>query len=93
MSTIAIRVELPAYSHSFQVQVPPSASVQDLKREIARTCPGTPRVEGQRLICRGRALDDSERVEDVWKSPDHMRVVHLAVHPSAWTGAPPRTSQ
>ncbi|KAL1681682.1 hypothetical protein EV122DRAFT_260670 [Schizophyllum commune] len=93
MSTIAIRVELPAYSHSFQVHVPPSASVQDLKREIARSCPGTPRVEGQRLICRGRALDDNERVEDVWKSPDHMRVVHLAVHPSAWTGAPPRTTQ
>ncbi|TRM67938.1 hypothetical protein BD626DRAFT_424429 [Schizophyllum amplum] len=92
MSTVALRVELPAYSHSFQVHVLPSASVQELKNEIARTCAGTPRVEGQRLICRGRALEDHERIEDIWKSPDQMRVVHLAVHPSAWSGAPPQTS-
>ncbi|EJF62839.1 hypothetical protein DICSQDRAFT_135104 [Dichomitus squalens LYAD-421 SS1] len=89
MSASTLRVELPAYSHSFQVQVTPSATVRDVKHEIAKVCPGSPSPEGQRLVWRGRFLSDEEKVEDVWKSPEDSRVVHLAVHPSAWSSAPP----
>ncbi|KAI0693815.1 hypothetical protein BC835DRAFT_1415708 [Cytidiella melzeri] len=89
MSTVDIRVELPAYSHSFQIQVDRRASIKDVKSEIQRTCRGSPQVSGQRLIWRGRLLNDAEIVEGVWKSANDPRVVHLSVHPSAWTGAPP----
>ncbi|KAI0677016.1 hypothetical protein C8Q78DRAFT_60528 [Trametes maxima] len=89
MSSAPLRVELPAYSHSFQVQVQPASTIRDVKLEIASVCPGAPTPEGQRLIFKGRLLKDDERVEDVWKSPDDSRVVHLAVHPSAWTSSPP----
>ncbi|OBZ76980.1 hypothetical protein A0H81_03795 [Grifola frondosa] len=88
MSLVAIRVELPAYSHSFTVQVPLSATVWDVKQEVTKLCPGAPRAEGQRLIWRGRALQDIEKIEDIWKS-DETRCVHLAVHPSAWASSPP----
>ncbi|KAI1789059.1 hypothetical protein LXA43DRAFT_893679 [Ganoderma leucocontextum] len=89
MSLSTLRVELPAYSHSFQVQVTPSSTVRDVKHEIAKVCPGSPGPEGQRLIWRGRFLRDEEKVEDIWKSPEDSRVIHLAVHPSAWSSAPP----
>ncbi|KAI0637960.1 hypothetical protein C8Q77DRAFT_1166288 [Trametes polyzona] len=89
MSSAALRVELPAYSHSFQVNVQPESTIREVKQEIARVCPGSPSPDGQRLVFRGRFLSDEEKVEDVWKSPDDSRVVHLAVHPSAWTTAPP----
>ncbi|KAI9001339.1 hypothetical protein BD414DRAFT_526548 [Trametes punicea] len=89
MSSAVLRVELPAYSHSFQVQVPSASTIRDVKHEISRVCPGSPTPDGQRLVFKGRFLNDSERVEDVWKSPDDSRVVHLAVHPSAWTSSPP----
>ncbi|KAI0356484.1 hypothetical protein OH77DRAFT_1495312 [Trametes cingulata] len=84
-----LRVELPAYSHSFTVQVPPESTIRDVKQEINRACPGSPSPEGQRLVFRGRFLKDEEKVDDVWKSPDESRVIHLAVHPSAWTAGPP----
>lgn len=67
MSTASLRVELPAYSHSFEVQVTPVSTIRDVKLEIARVCPGSPSPVGQRLIWRGRFLKDEEKVEDVWK--------------------------
>ncbi|RPD66720.1 hypothetical protein L226DRAFT_565512 [Lentinus tigrinus ALCF2SS1-7] len=87
----SVRVELPAYSHSFEVQVSPSSTIRDVKHEIAKVCPGSPNPAGQRLIWRGRFLKDNEKVEDVWK-PEDSKVIHLAVHPSAWTSAPPAAS-
>ncbi|TFK92934.1 hypothetical protein K466DRAFT_643056 [Polyporus arcularius HHB13444] len=87
----SVRVELPAYSHSFEVQVPPSSTIRDVKHEIAKVCPGCPSPAGQRLIWRGRFLKDEEKVEEVWK-PEDSRVIHLAVHPSAWTSGPPTAS-
>ncbi|KAI0306953.1 hypothetical protein B0F90DRAFT_1683786 [Multifurca ochricompacta] len=87
--SLVIRVELPTYSHSLLVSVPSNGTVNDVKREIERVCAGNPRVHGQRLIWRGRFLSDDEKVFDIWKSPNDAPVVHLAVHPSAWTGTPP----
>ncbi|KAJ3517564.1 hypothetical protein NLJ89_g421 [Agrocybe chaxingu] len=54
MSLVDIRVDLPSYSRSFVVQVPPSSSVLQVKQEIQEACPGQPRPEGQRLIWRDR---------------------------------------
>lgn len=90
MSNISLKVELPAHSHSFQVQVPESASIENIKSEISRSCPGGPKVEGQRLIYAGRLLRDDESIQDIWPSPQHSRTLHLAVHPSAWTTGPPK---
>ncbi|KIY46601.1 hypothetical protein FISHEDRAFT_46938 [Fistulina hepatica ATCC 64428] len=64
-------------------------TVLDVKNAIADLCPGHPRVSGQRLIWRGRTLEDDERLIDLWQSPSEPRVVHLAVHSSAWTSEPP----
>jgi len=92
MSSIDLRVELPAFSQSFQIQVPLSSSVLNVKEEVKRKCPGAPQVEGQRLIWRGRFLKDDEKVTDIWKSPNDAPVVHLAVHPSAWTDGVPASA-
>lgn len=67
MSVVELRVELPAYSHSFLVQVSETSTISDLKAEIARICPGAPQVHGQRIIWRGRTLRDEENVSDLWK--------------------------
>lgn len=67
MAFVPLQVELPQYSRSFSVQIPESGSVLDIKQEISRTCPGNPRVEGQRLIWKGRILADAEVVEELWK--------------------------
>lgn len=67
MSIVEIRVELPTYSRTFHVHVLSSCTVLDVKHAIFSTCPGAPRVDGQRLLCRGRLLADHERVEDIWK--------------------------
>lgn len=67
MSLVELRVELPAYSHSFNVRVPCDGTIFHVKQEICRTCPGNPRVEGQKLVWRGRYLADDERVKDLWK--------------------------
>ncbi|PCH41304.1 hypothetical protein WOLCODRAFT_118646 [Wolfiporia cocos MD-104 SS10] len=88
-SSVDIHIEFPAYSYSFDVRVESSSSVRDVKREITRTCTGEPRADGQRLISKGRILSDDERVADLWKSPEDARILHLSVHPSAWTSAPP----
>ncbi|THH33647.1 hypothetical protein EUX98_g522 [Antrodiella citrinella] len=84
-----IKVELPTHSLSFQVQIPPSSTIRDVKDKIQSTCPGAPRIDGQRVIWRGRFLKDEEKVEEIWKSLVDTPVVHLSVHPSAWTTTPP----
>lgn len=72
MSSVDLRVELPSYSYSFHIQVQPEWAIQDVKEEIKRVCPGSPQVDGQRVIWRGRFLRDDERVSDVWK----VRCIH-----------------
>lgn len=67
MSAVTIRVELPAYSYSFQIQADAGWSIKDVKAEIQRTCTGEPRADGQRLVWRGRFLKDEESVQDIWK--------------------------
>ncbi|KAF8631258.1 hypothetical protein AX15_002585 [Amanita polypyramis BW_CC] len=89
MSPIELRVELPAYSRSFSVRIPSNGTILNVKEEIFHTCPGNPRVESQRLVWRGRYLTNDERINDLWKSLDEPRIVHLAVHPSGWSSAPP----
>ena len=66
MSVVELRVELPSYSHSFIIQVPVSYTILEVKGEIFRSCTGAPKVDGQRIIWRGRVLQDNEKVEDVW---------------------------
>ncbi|KAJ7742462.1 hypothetical protein DFH07DRAFT_836546 [Mycena maculata] len=90
---VDIRVELPAFSRTINVQVPDSCTILDVKREIYRICVGAPRVEGQRIIWRGRPLLDTEKVQELWQSPNEPRIVHLAVHPSAWSTTPPDIPQ
>lgn len=65
--SLVIRVELPTYSHSFQVSVPSTGIINDLKHEIETACPGNPRVHGQRLIWQGRVLSDDEKMLDIWR--------------------------
>ncbi|KAF5333066.1 hypothetical protein D9611_002372 [Ephemerocybe angulata] len=89
MSNLDLRIELPAYSHSFNIHVSGTSDVRQVKEEISKTCPGQPRIDGQRLIWRGRNLANEEKVEDLWKSSTDSRILHLAVHPSAWEGQPP----
>ncbi|KAF7355196.1 NAD binding rossmann fold [Mycena sanguinolenta] len=93
MPLVDIRVDLPSFGRTIHVQVPDSGTVLDVKREIFRVCVGAPRVEGQRIIWRGRSLLDTEKVEELWKSPNEPRIVHLAVHPSAWSSTPPDIPQ
>ncbi|KAJ4472346.1 hypothetical protein J3R30DRAFT_3298632 [Lentinula aciculospora] len=92
-TTIPILIELPAYGYTFTVILPSSEAnnVLSIKEAIFRTCPGNPRVDGQRIIWRGRVLDNVETVADLWpeSNDDLRRIVHLSVHPSAWTGMPP----
>ncbi|KAF8974349.1 hypothetical protein BDZ97DRAFT_15959 [Flammula alnicola] len=91
MSVVDIRVDLPSYSRTFTVKVQPSSLISQVKQEIYRTCPGQPRPDGQRLIWRGRVLTDNENIDDLWKADP--RIVHLAVHPSAWSSLPPDIPQ
>ncbi|TFK76045.1 hypothetical protein BDN72DRAFT_362541 [Pluteus cervinus] len=93
MSFVELRVELPAYAHSFLIHVPIASTIAEVKQEIFRTCIGGPRAEGQRIIWRGRYLVDHEKVEELWKSRDEPRIIHLAVHPSAWSSKPPEVSK
>lgn len=66
MSLVPVLVELPQYAHSFSVEVDSASSVLQVKEQIAQACPGRPRVEGQRLISKGRVLADAERIEQLW---------------------------
>ena len=67
MSAVTIKVELPSFAHSFQIQADASWAIKDVKAEIQRSCTGTPRADGQRRIWRGRFLKDEEYVKDIWK--------------------------
>ncbi|KAK0487037.1 hypothetical protein EDD18DRAFT_1360244 [Armillaria luteobubalina] len=90
MSLVELHVELPAYAHSFTVSVDSGSTILAVKEQIQAVCTGRPRVDGQRLIWRGRALADHERLDAIWTSPDESRIVHLAVHPTAWSDSPPQ---
>ena len=81
MSNISLNVELPAHSHSFQVQVPESASIENIKSEISKSCPGEPKVEGQRLIYAGRLLRDDEQIQDIWP----VSSIHTRLADARWT--------
>ncbi|KAH8106078.1 hypothetical protein BXZ70DRAFT_904133 [Cristinia sonorae] len=89
MSSVDLKVELPTHSLSFHINVPQSSTIRHVKEQIQLNCPGAPRVEGQRVIWRGRFLKDDETVQNIWKSPSDSPVVHLSVHPSAWNSMPP----
>lgn len=91
-SLVAVRVELPTYSLSFSIQVHICATVLDVKHAISASCTGQPRVEGQRIIWRGRYLEDQEKISDIWKTADEQRIIHLSVHPSGWSSAPPSST-
>ncbi|KAH9927158.1 uncharacterized protein BXZ73DRAFT_90835 [Epithele typhae] len=88
MPPSSLRIELPAYCHSFQVRVTPTSTIRDVKQEIAKACPGSPSPDGQRLVWQGRFLKDDETVELLWKTSEEVQVIHLAVHPSAWRTLP-----
>lgn len=79
MSLVAVRIELPAYSHSFTVVVPETSTVRDVKQAIFATCVGHPQSEGQRIIWRGRYLFDEEKVTDLWSVSNLRRGVFLQV--------------
>ncbi|KAL4075988.1 hypothetical protein J3A83DRAFT_2096177 [Scleroderma citrinum] len=89
MSLTAVRIELPACSHSFTIAVPATSTIGDVKQAISTSCVGHPRPEGQRIIWRGRYLFDEEKIAGLWSSMDEQRILHLSVQPSAWTGTPP----
>ncbi|KAJ3807389.1 hypothetical protein F5876DRAFT_48155 [Lentinula aff. lateritia] len=102
--TIPILVELPAYGYSFTVHLPSTSAassntVLSIKNAISSTCPGNPQADGQRIIWRGRVLGDAEKVAELWPVGEGYggqglkRIVHLSVHPSAWTGKPPVVSK
>lgn len=74
---VDVLVELPQYSLTLNVQVSPNGTVLDVKQEIAKTCPGEPKVEGQRLISRGRILEDTEKLDTLWL----VSVLGLRSHP------------
>lgn len=80
MTDISLNVELPAHSHSFQVQVSESASIANIKFEISKSCPGEPKVEGQRLIYAGRLLRDDENIQDIWP----VSTSHATPRHSCW---------
>lgn len=85
---LVVQIELPSYAYSFNLRLPSSTTVLQVKSLVSQTCPGSPRVDGQRIVFRGRFLQDSEKLEDLC-SPDDQLVFHLAVNPSAWTSDPP----
>lgn len=78
MSSVTLQVDLPQYSHSFSVHIKSTDTINDVKQEIARSCPGSPRSEGQRLIWKGRVLADSEQVSEVWQASPHYTFKYIA---------------
>ncbi len=82
--TVQLSVELPSYLYSFTVDAPLNGSVADVKALVHQRCTGNPSVEGQRIIWRGRALGNAEKVEDLWKVSFHInndtlpRACHLS---------------
>jgi hypothetical protein len=66
MASLDLRVELPAHSLVFTVQIQQDATILDVKQAITSACPGSPKPDGQRLISRGRLLQDAEHVAQIW---------------------------
>jgi hypothetical protein len=67
MAQVTLRVDLPSYSHSFTIEVPSSSTILDVKQAISQNCVGSPRIDGQRIVWRGRYLGDEEKIADIWK--------------------------
>ena len=67
MTVTNIQVHLPSFSHALRVSVPSDSTILHLKQEIFRTCIGSPNTAGQRIIYKGRVLDDNEIVSQVWR--------------------------
>jgi hypothetical protein len=99
-----VHVLLPSHSHSFDVHnLPRDTTVADLKHAISEQCLGRPQPSGQRIIMQGRLLMDGESLVCLHalmlsmftslirsvQPHSEPRVVHLAVHPAAWTATPP----
>ncbi|EJD53803.1 hypothetical protein AURDEDRAFT_110551 [Auricularia subglabra TFB-10046 SS5] len=90
MSSTRFNVQLSASTDSFQVSVPSDSTVAQLKDQITETCPGRPTRAGQRVIYKGRIINDSEVVGDIWNTGEQEYTIHVAVNPSAWTSQPPK---
>ena len=73
MDNVLFNIKLVPHYYSFQVQVPRSASIANIKSEISKSCPGGPKAEGQSLIYDGRHLPDDQYIQDIWpvSNPPH----------------------
>ena len=80
MSLVSLTVELPQYARTFTVDVPQDGSVRDVKTAVSQACPGQPREDGQRLIVKGRILEDGELVQQVWKVSTSKSLLLDAAH-------------
>ena len=59
---VDLRVEVPSHAYSFTIrQLPLSSTIVQVKHKIYELCTGGPRVDGQRIVFRGRYLDDVEK--------------------------------
>ncbi len=63
---ISLQVQVPSHSLSFEVRLAPGATVLDLKHAIHHQCRGAPSVDGQRLISKGRLLQNTDLVDSIW---------------------------
>ncbi|EGG10158.1 uncharacterized protein MELLADRAFT_76971 [Melampsora larici-populina 98AG31] len=68
--------------HAFKTEV------HQLKTHISRNWPGKPRLEGIRLIARGKILDDRELISVALSSTpgdDFTHPIHVVVRPNCWS--------
>lgn len=68
--------------HAFKTEV------HQLKTHISRTWPGKPRLEGIRLIARGKILDDRELISVALSSTpgdEFTHPIHVVVRPNCWS--------
>lgn len=66
----------------------PRTKVQDLKSHISSNWTGKPKIDGIRLIARGRILNDPESIgEALGKVPGDQTAhpIHVVIRPNAWT--------
>ncbi|KXN86387.1 hypothetical protein AN958_10249 [Leucoagaricus sp. SymC.cos] len=77
MSIVQLRIELPTYARSFSIRIPDNCTILEVKQEISQICPGRPRVDGQKLIWRGRFLADDEKVEAIWQASSLCATYHF----------------
>ncbi|KAH7103839.1 hypothetical protein BKA62DRAFT_654287 [Auriculariales sp. MPI-PUGE-AT-0066] len=80
---VQLSAALPPSAQSFLVSVPSSSTVLELKERIAETCPGRPDASGQRVIWKGRIIDNTVIIGDVWNA-EQEHAIHLSVNPTAW---------